>query len=188
MMEKHVSFTNLVKNIPVCPQFFIDLWNIRFLLIVLKAFQTIALHQKGQIQRPVNGIHIIPMHIELFFQVFYQPFIHPVFIGKFNHFTPLPFFQLLFNFFQQVFRIIFFNGKICVSHDPVRAGTNDFMIQEKIFQKMFNQRFQKHNSCFLLLVFRQSDDSWQHRRHLHSGDVILFLFFLVFIFNQSRNI
>ena len=142
MMKQYISFSNLFKNISVCPKFLIHLRNIRFFFIFLKSLQTIAFHEEGKIKRTADGIHIIRMHLQLFFHIFDQTLVHFLFVFKLDDFSPLTFFQLLFDFFEQIFRIIFINGKIGIAHDSISAGAKNLVIQEKFIQEMFDQAFQ----------------------------------------------
>ena len=65
-MEKHVSLSDLLENVPVSPQFRRDLRHVRLLFVFLESFQTVTFHEESQIQRAVYRIHIVRMHFKLF--------------------------------------------------------------------------------------------------------------------------
>ena len=124
MMQEHIPFPDHLENV------FIILkcrYCCRFVLRLLEliiSIDTINLHQHGQIQRSVDKKDVISVNLKFHFQNIQKPRVHLIFHFQTDHFAPLTLFQLFLDLHQKILRLILIDGKICITHDPVRMCTD----------------------------------------------------------------
>ena len=123
-MEEHITLTDHLENIFVileCGH------RCRFILRLLKlivAIDSINLHQHSKIQRSIDKENIIPVNLKFHFQDIQKSGIHLIFHFQTDDLAPLTFFQLFLDLHQKIFCLILINGKIRITHDPVRMRTD----------------------------------------------------------------
>ena len=158
MMHQDIPFTDCLENICTPIQFWHWLRSIFRCLISIKSIQSIHLHQESQIQRSANPVYAIFFDCKLFFQDLQQTLVDLFIYLQTDNFAPLTLLQLLLDLLQQIRCLIFVNGQIRISHDPIRMYTEYIITQEQLVHVSGDHIFQKDHCLSAIFSCRNGDD------------------------------
>ena len=147
-MKQDISFSQLFKDTSLLHEFRYRLGNILLFLQMGKAFHPVHFHQEGEIQRAVDTVNILFLNGKLILDHAQQALIHTGFHFQPDRLAPLPLFQLLFNFLQQILRFVLIDGQIRIPHDTEGMGAYHVIIQKQSGNIPFYDLLQKDDGLF----------------------------------------
>ena len=154
-----------------------------------KAFQSIHLHEKRQVQRAVDFKNILAVYGQFPADDFKETLIHIVLDFQTDGLAPLAFLKLLLDFLQQVHRLLLIYGKVGISHDAEGMRSHNVIIEEQRGHVPLYDFLQQDNHPALLAVLiyfpGKLHNSGNHRGNLHHGKFQLLI--LSALFPQKRS-
>ena len=185
VVHQNIALFDIVENAVLVVKGGHRLRRTLFTAQMIISLKPADLHRKGKVKRAVHQKDILILNGKVFLQYFQKPLVHSILYLQLDHLAPLALFQLLFNGFQQILRLILVDGQIGVSHDPVGMGADHVIVQEQLAHMPLDNLFQK-NQPDRLAVPLHLIDSRQHGGHLHRGKFQLLV--ALFLLQQSRNV
>ena len=140
---------------------------------MVKAVETVNLHQYGEIQRSRDLIDVL-LQMQLLLEDFQQSLIHAVLHLKTDGLSPLPLFQLLLDLLEKIRRLILLDCQVSVSHDTEGVSAHNVIIQEELVDVLLYDLLEQ-NDLLRPAARRQLHDPVEHRGHLHGGKLQLLL-------------
>ena len=189
MMKEYIALTDHLKNILVILKLWYRSRRIFRALVLVKAVQSIYLHQHGKIQRSVDTVNIRIPDLKFHLKDIKKTLIHLFFCFQTNDLSPLTFLKLFLDLYQKILCLILIDRKVCITHDTVRMCTYNVIAQEKLSDVAFNDLLQKNQGTVSLLHRRDLHDSRKHRRNLNRRKFqFLCMLLIVFLRDQRTNI